>query len=348
MAWRTLLVAVAAFLAAAPAPMPAATPSPRGLEVYWIDVEGGAATLIVTPAGESVLIDAGFPGERDAGRIHHVATKVARLTLIDHLVVTHFHRDHFGGVADLARLMPVAVLLERDLAKAPERERALPEIAGYRAAAVGRRATLAAGERLPPRQARGAETVFLEVLGSDGSFATPKKAKDNAARCRDRQPQDADASDNRNSVVLRLGLGPFRLFDGGDLTWNTEADLVCPRDHVGRVDVFQADHHGFDNSNNPVLVRTLAPTVAVVNNGPRKGNEPRTAALLRDTPSIEAVYQVHRDVRDEARNTAQERIANAEESCSGEYVMLSVEPHGRTYTVSVPSTGHRATYKTRR
>jgi beta-lactamase superfamily II metal-dependent hydrolase len=320
----------------------------HGLEVFWIDVEGGAATLVVTPAGESVLVDAGNPGGRDAERIHRVATEVAGLKRIDHLVVTHFHRDHFGGVAELARLMPIGVLHERDLAAAPEKERAQPDLEAYRRAAVGRRVPIRVGERIALRQARGAAPVFVEVLGADARFRDAKHAPDNASACGDGQAHETDLSDNGNSVVLLVGVGSFRLFDGGDLTWNREADLVCPRDRVGVVDVFQADHHGLDLSNNPVLVRTLAPTVAVVNNGPRKGNEAATVATLRAARSIAAVYQVHRDVRADERNTAAERIANSQESCAGEHIRLSADPRGLTYVVSVPATGHRATFETHR
>ncbi|MDQ3290685.1 MAG: MBL fold metallo-hydrolase, partial [Bacteroidota bacterium] len=79
----------------------------QNLTFYWIDVEGGAATLLITPAGESVLIDSGHPGNRDADRIYHVAKEVAGLTQIDHLITTHWHIDHFGGAAELAKKLPI-------------------------------------------------------------------------------------------------------------------------------------------------------------------------------------------------------------------------------------------------
>src|SRR4029079_15071510 len=81
--------------------------APRTLDIYFIDVEGGAATLIVTPLGESLLIDSGFPGDRDAGRIAHVARDVAHLVQIDHYITTHWHRDHMGGIPQLSKLIPV-------------------------------------------------------------------------------------------------------------------------------------------------------------------------------------------------------------------------------------------------
>lgn len=326
------------------------TPSktaPAPLEIYWVDVEGGAATLVVTPAGESVLIDAGNPGGRDAERIHRVAEK-AGLRRIDHLIVTHFHKDHFGGVAELARLLPIGTLYERDLRSAPEREQAQPELAAYRAAPVEKRVRVTPGEHLPVKQAPGAARLEIAILGADQTFVTPEGAPDNAKGCADRDLRDPDTSDNRNSVVTLLTFGPFRFFDGADLTWNTEAALVCPRDRVGgAVDVFQIDHHGLDVSNNPVLLETLAPRVVVVNNGPRKGDGPATFATLERTASVRAVYQLHRNLVSPESNTSKERIANEAENGAGHFVELSVEPDGRSYAVAVPSTGDRESYRTR-
>src|SRR5712671_1430863 len=76
----------------------------KTLDIYVIDVEGGNATLFISPSGESLLIDTGNAGAasaRDAGRIL-AAVKDARLQQIDHLIVTHWHADHFGGLAELA------------------------------------------------------------------------------------------------------------------------------------------------------------------------------------------------------------------------------------------------------
>jgi beta-lactamase superfamily II metal-dependent hydrolase len=335
------IVAVAWLLAAA-----TAASAERGLELYWVDGEGGGATLVVTPRRESVLIDTGFPGPRDANRIHRVATQAAGLTRIDHVIVTHFHIDHFGGLAELSRLMPVGTLHERYLASAPERERAQPELEAYRTLAVERRAVVKAGDRLALRQEVGTPPVQLDILGASGQFVSAPSPVPNAA-CRGLVTRDPDPSDNRNSVVSLVSFGPFRFFDGGDLTWAAESELVCPHDRVGPVDLYQTNHHGSDSSNNPALLRTLDPSVAVVNNGPRKGGEAGTLAALRSARGIRAVYQLHKSLRVPKDNTKPARIANEEENCAGYFIKLSVDPKGRSYTVWVPSTGHRETFATR-
>jgi len=336
------IVAGALVLAAA-----TASPAQRGLEIYWVDVEGGGATLIVTPARESVLIDTGFPGARDAHRIHRVATQAAGLSRIDHVIVTHFHIDHFGGLAELARLMPVGTLHERHLASAPEGERAQPQLEAYKALAVERRAVVRAGDRLTLKQALGTAPLQLEILGANAQFVAPRGAVDNAA-CRGLSTKDPDPSDNKNSVVSLLSYGPFRFFHGGDLIWAAEADLACPRDRVGgAVDLYQANHHASDRSNNPVLLQTLRPSVVVVNNGPRKGGEAGALAALASQKSIRAVYQMHKSLRVPEGNTDPARIANEDESCAGYFIKLSVDPKGRSYTMWVPPTGHRQRYATR-
>jgi competence protein ComEC len=320
----------------------------KPLEVYWIDVEGGAATLIVTPAGESVLVDAGNPGARDSGRILKAAKESARLVRIDALVVTHLHNDHFGGVAELSKLLPIGTLYENGVENAPASEQSQATVAAYRAASVGRRVVVQPGDKISLRQVPGAPAIALRVVAARQKFDTPAGApRSNQTNCQNLTPQAVDTSDNGNSVVMLLEDGPFRMFLGGDLTWNLEQRLVCPNDGIGPVDVYQSVHHGLDLSNNPALVRTLQPHVVVFNNGPRKGFEQNAAATVAGTPSVEAVYQMHRAIRDGAVNSADDRIANRDVECSGQGIAMTVSPDGRTYTLTVPSTGHRKAYQTR-
>jgi competence protein ComEC len=320
----------------------------KRLEVYWVDVEGGAATLLVTPAGESVLIDTGSPGDRDARRIHEIATRQAGLTRLDHVIVTHFHTDHYGGLSVLAKLMPVGTLHDHDLATAPP-EKGQEHLPAYRDAVVAHRTVVKPGEKLVLAQTRGAAPVTVQMVGALEKFASLPGARDNSSRCKDQQPRSPDASDNKNSVVTLISFGSFRLFDGGDITWNTEKDLVCPKNKLGGVvDVYQSDHHGLDQSNNPVLVNALAPTVAVVNNGPRKAGEPNTFATLKAVSSVKDIFQLHRNVRvGPDQNTDPKLIANMDEACQANYVKLSVDPTGKTYTVAIPANAVEKSYQTR-
>lgn len=316
----------------------------KTLDVYWIDVEGGAATLIVTPAGESVLIDTGWPDERGAPRIHKVAT-VAGLRQIDHLVITHFHIDHFGGATALSKLMPIRHVYDNGTPNPPPSGRDVPAFAEFEKTFAGVRTTLKPGFAIPLKGDRGAAPVLRLVATRQQLVDASSGTKPNGTVCAGAAEKQPDTSDNANSTVWVLQLGSFRFFDGGDLTWNTEARLVCPSDLVGTVDVYQTNHHGLNASNNPVLVRTLAPNVTVMNNGPRKGGDAETVTLLKSLPAA-MNYQVHKDVRHDESAPA-EHIANLPEQCSANYIKMSVEPSGKQYTISIPATGHKRTFSVR-
>ncbi len=319
----------------------------KRLDIYWVDAEGGAATLIVTPAGESVLVDAGSVGPRDAGRIFAAATR-AGLRKIDHLIITHFHTDHFGGVATLTKLMPVGTLYDDIAALPASRRGSLRGLADYQTAKVDRRVLIEPGATIALRQTTGAARIKFQFLAVAQRFA-PGKRRPSGNACRTATRKDPDTSENANSAVMVLDHGPFRFFDGGDLSWNLETQLVCPEDRVGQVDVYQTTHHGVDRSNNPVLIATLAPAVAVINNGPRHGGEAGTYAALAAQPGIQAIYQLHRNVQTgPGSNTRRELIANTDEACTGQMIEMSADPQGETYVVSVPSTRHARTYRTKK
>ena len=352
-------VAGAVALAAAFVEQARADQQTKTLDVYWVDSEGGGSTLIVTPAGESVLIDTGNPGGRDPGRII-TAAKAAGLTKIDHVIITHWHTDHFGGAAEVAQAMPFGALYHRAIPEGdPDGRKQSPfqtQIKPFREIAAKRAESVRAGMHVPLVNGGGAPKLTLRCLAADQKFVEPT-----AAQAKVRNPltgsvpaKAADTSDNANSTVWLLEFGGFRFFDGGDLTWNMEEKLVTPVNLAGVVDVYQTNHHGLGVSNHPVLVQSLEPTVVVMNNGPQKGGEAGTFAAIRAAKSVQATYQVHESFKSPADNGAAEFIANrgnrvgAEAAkCEANVIKMSVAADGKSYTIAVPSTGHARTYRTK-
>lgn len=328
----------------------------KTLDVYWVDSEGGGSTLIVTPAGESVLIDAGNPGARDSSRII-AAAKGAGLSRIDYFLLTHFHIDHFGGAAEVAAQIPLGTIFQRAIPDGDPDGRpqsSFPvQIKSFRELAA-RREQLAPGVVVPLKAAPGAPKLELRCVAADkkvieapvGAPRGPAVAASKAVA----------PSDNDNSAVFLLSFGGFRLFDGGDLTWNFEAQLVSPVNRVGAVDVYQTNHHGLDVSNNPVLVQGLAPTVVVMNNGPYKGGMPGAFAAIKTASSVQAMFQVHKSYNVQGdENAPAEFIANHDNfrgadaaRCPAHLVKMSVAADAKSYTISIPATGFARTYQTKR
>ncbi len=327
------------------------------LDIYWNDVEGGGATLIVTPAGESILIDSGNPGPRDAGRIHRTATAVAGLSRIDYYITTHFHVDHFGGIAQLSTLMPIGQVYDRGIPRHdpdhnPSDALWLAMIKPYREFAADGRNTVSPGLVLPLRQTGSGPRWWLRCVVSGGKIVDAPPGTPPNPLAGENSHHDLAPTDNDLSSAWVLGFGPFRFWDGGDLTWNVEGEVVTPVNRVGQVDVYQVDHHGLGFSNNPVLIHSLAPTVSVMNNGPKKGTAATTMAGLVSSPGLQAMYQVHKNVRpeDPEDNTADEFIANFSSDPNhpdANYIKLSVDPSGASYTVVIPAAGYSRTFKTR-
>jgi beta-lactamase superfamily II metal-dependent hydrolase len=339
----------------------AAQPTPdRALDIYFVDVLGGAATVLISGDRESILVDSGWPGfdDRDPKRIVRVIKDRAGCDHLDHLVTTHWHRDHFGGVEGLARLIRIDHFWDRglpedrdstlDFPDGPSESDALG--AAYRKASSGKRKALRPGDTLP---LSGLKAIVLasggKVIDRPAATGTGDGANANGSNslC-DQAPADqpVDVSDNARSLVLLFTLGKFRFFDAGDLTWNVERKLVCPIDLIGKVDLFQVTHHGMDSSNNPVLVRTLSPTVAIMNNGPHKGGGAGTVKLLKSIGSIHAAYQLHRNADTAASdNTDPELIANTAQA-GGEYIHVRVEADGSKFTVQIGEHGPVRTFET--
>jgi beta-lactamase superfamily II metal-dependent hydrolase len=323
--------------------------APRTLDIYFIDVEGGASTLIVTPFGESMLIDSGFPEQRDADRILHVAKDVAGLKQIDHYITTHWHRDHVGGITLLAKMFPVKNFYDHGIPSVLSTDINQQLIDAYRGVTQGKTITLNAGDQINFLADRSFPRINFRIVASNALVAGEEKGSPQIKACGDEfKPIDEDKTDNANSLGMLLTFGAFRFFDGGDLTWNVENKLVCPKDLIGTVDLFQVNHHGAANSNNPALVRSLKPRVAIIDNGPRKGGEAKTYATLKSVREVEAIYQLHKNLATSwNENTASTYIANDDEKCQGEFIKVSVNPNGRSYRVEIPGKKIASTYQVR-
>ena len=267
----------------------AQTPRPTpSLDIYFIDTEGGQATLYVAPSGESLLVDTGNPGARDNDRI--VATLAdAGIRQLDHLLITHYHGDHVGGVQELARRIPIRHYI--DHGPTVERtERGLAAHAAYAALHAGARHTVVRpGDRVP---ILGVEWRIVSAGGKALTTALPGGGRANPS-CGGERPAERADDENAQSTGSVITFGRFRTINLGDLLTGGEFDLMCPVDRIGPVDLYLTSHHGLDTSGSEALVHALRPRVAIMNNGTRKGGSRRAFQVLHASPGLEDLWQLH-------------------------------------------------------
>jgi beta-lactamase superfamily II metal-dependent hydrolase len=287
----------------------------KTFDIYVVDVEGGEATLFVSPTGESLLVDTGWPGfdGRDADRILAVAHR-AGIKQIDHLVITHYHADHVGGAAQLAARLPVRHFIDRGPNASEDEKTAYDAYAPVRSG--GRRTEAKPGDSIA---IGGLDVRVIATGGSVLAKPLPGQGAPNPF-CADFKPQGteitsraADGGDSR-SVSLFLTYGRFRTAIMGDLTWNKEFELMCPRNLLGSVDVYLVSHHGSDTSGSPALVHALRPRASIMNNGPRKGGAVQTFEILSRLPNALDLWQNHYSVPGgQQHNRPEMFIANLDE-----------------------------------
>ena len=298
--------------------------SARNLEIFFIDVEGGQATLIVTPAGQSLLIDAGYGGRdaRDAGRIV-AAAREAGIDHIDYLLITHFHNDHVGGVAELADRIPILRFVDYGSPLGTDRM----ATNGFRVYEPVRgeniHLTPGPGDRLP------LAGIDLEILSAAGGLLSKPLQGGGQANpgCATLEDQVEDGTENFRSIGVRLQLGAFRFVDLGDLSGNTLGNLVCPLNLLGEASVYLIAHHGNYDANVPAVLTALRPQAAIMNNGPIKGGDPDSFRTLHAQPDMD-LWQLHESRNPGAENAPDPFIANVDDGNTGYWLKLTAHEDG--------------------
>lgn len=313
----------------------------KPLQFYFVDVEGGQATLVVSPSGESLLIDTGWPGYegRDADRILTAAHQ-AGLKQIDYVLITHYHRDHVGGVPQLVDGIKVGTFVDHG-PNLEDSQVSRADYAAYLKASAGHaHVVVKPGWGLP---IKGLRVRIISAAGEHITDPLPGAGQANSF-CTAEPAAPVDDSENARSIGVLITYGDFRFLDLGDLTKKKELELACPNNLLGTVDLFLVTHHGADLSNPKALVWALHPEVAIIDNGPRKGASPAAWQIVHDSPGLQDLWQLHyAEESDKLHNVDPDHIANLKENCEGKYVKVTADKDG-SFTMLNGRTGAQKKY----
>ncbi|WP_162601628.1 ComEC/Rec2 family competence protein [Occallatibacter savannae] len=337
----SLLVPFLLVLASANIPAHAASAKNQRLLIYSIDVEGGQATLLVSPSGASMLVDTGWPGSngRDAERIE-TAMKDAGIHQIDKVLITHFHTDHVGGVPELVKRVKVGEFLDHGVNR-EDSDITRKDFAAY-IAAIGNtpRHTLHPGDAI---KVPGLDVIVVTADGEHVASVPGIKPEANPS-CASEPKWTLDQSENPRSVGILVRFGKFSFLDLGDLTKPKELDLVCPNSPLGHVSLFLASHHGLDQSNSKSLVDSIHARAAIMNNGAHKGGSPTAWQSVSESVGAKNLFMLHTaEGSDTAHNSAEDMIANPRGDGEGHYFKVAADRDG-SFTVTNTRTGATKKY----
>jgi beta-lactamase superfamily II metal-dependent hydrolase len=341
---------------------PAQALAAKPLLIYSIDVEGGQATLFVSPSGKSLLVDTGWPSVnshspdpyqkglhdaglpdqtgRDADRIQQ-AMRDAGISQIDHVLITHFHMDHVGGVVELARRVPIGEFLDHGVNR-EDSDVTRHDFAAYLKVTQGKTRRI-----LHPGDTISIPGLSVVVLTADGEHvsAVPGINPTPNAYCGAEHKWPEDLSENARSIGILVRFGTFRVLDLGDLTGAKELALVCPMNPIGTVDLYMVTHHGFNQSNARSIVHAVRPRVAIMNNGAHKAGSPEAWQTVHDSPGLEDLWQLHTaEDSDAAHNSPADLIANpAGTAKDGAWLKVAASEDG-SFSVTNSRTGQTKQY----
>src|SRR5713226_537115 len=327
------------FAGAAPAPG-----AQKALQIYFVDVEGGQSTLFVTPEGKSLLIDTGWPGNngRDANRIA-AAAKDAGIKKIDFVLITHYHGDHVGGAPQLAAKIPVGTFIDHGENRETNDAATSRVFAAYQQLlSSGKYKHIIAkpGEVLP------ITGMQVRVVSTDGELIErplPGGGKENAS-CANAAKPPVDVTENPRSLGTLITFGKLRILDLGDLTADKEMELMCPMNKIGAVDIYVVSHHGSPNSGSPMLVHAIAPRVAIMDNGAKKGGSVLAWDTIEKSPGLEDLWQLHySEEGGDAHNVAAPFLANLQGPDTGNYLKVTAAVDG-SFVVLNTQTGETKKY----
>jgi beta-lactamase superfamily II metal-dependent hydrolase len=311
------------------------------LEIYFVDVEGGQATLLITPARESLLVDAGYGGRfggRDAERIVEVMSD-ARLDRIDYLLITHFHGDHAGGVAELASRVPIGTFIDYGEPLGSDRM-ATGTFRNYEPVRrQGRHLRAQPGDGLP---LLGITAHIVSAGGTLVSKPLEGGGQTNHA-CGYVEEHVEDGTENFRSIGVLFRFGRFRFLNLGDLSGNTLTRLVCPMNLIGTVSAYLIAHHGDYDTSVPALYAALRPRVAIMNNGVTKGGAREAFKTAHASPGLEDLWQLHESRNAGAQNAPDPFVANVDDGATAYWIKLTAMEDG-SFRIVNSRTGFNKNY----